>query len=130
MPAESWCLSRDLSPLRKQRLDPFGVCRGCRVLLEPECEIRAKFGFVALGVKGRPAALWGRERDPALFATDRDQAHSHPRKVVGGLAEPGRNKALHVTSRFSIPFRLVREYGAVNSIHPKALRNRCRRTLK
>ena len=34
-----------------------------RVLLEPERKVGAEFGFVALGVERRPAALRGRERD-------------------------------------------------------------------
>jgi hypothetical protein len=34
-----------------------------RVLLEPARKVGAEFGFVALGVKRRPAALRGRERD-------------------------------------------------------------------
>jgi hypothetical protein len=34
-----------------------------RVLLEPARKVGAQFGFVARGVKRRPAALRGRERD-------------------------------------------------------------------
>src|SRR5277367_569711 len=34
------------------------------VLLEPQREVGAEFGFVALGVQRRPATLRGRERDP------------------------------------------------------------------
>ena len=34
-----------------------------RILFEPARKVGAEFGFVALGVKRRPAALRGRERD-------------------------------------------------------------------
>jgi hypothetical protein len=34
-----------------------------RVLLEPDCQVGAGFGFVALGVERRSSALWRRQRD-------------------------------------------------------------------
>src|SRR5271154_2318119 len=60
-----------------------------RVLLEPSRKVGAEFGFVALGVERRPAALRGRERDLGSSVLE---------NVVGGseLFEPEAGLATRV----------------------------------